>query len=260
VDEMNELEAAIEETQSGICDIHGEYEAKIFTVMDKRIKQKCPKCVKIKEQEDRESAELQRKEDERRKIIKLFGVAAIPPRFKDKSFSDYKADCEKSKKALIICEKYAEHFDKRLEAGGGLVLCGSPGTGKTHLAASIANHVIKHFGRSVIFNSVMAAMRKVKSTYSKTSEMTETEAVESFTRPDLLILDEVGVQFGSDAEKMILFEIINIRYQNMKPTILISNLPHNELNDYIGERVVDRMREGGGAIIPFDWDSYRSKL
>lgn len=257
---MNELDASIEETQSGVCDIHGEYEAKIFTLMEKRIKQKCPKCAKIKEKEENDRAEWQRKDDERCKLIKLFNGAAIPPRFKDKKFSDYMAGCDKSVKALTICKKYAEHFDKRFEAGGGLVLCGSPGTGKTHLAASIANHVIKNYGKSVIFNSVMAAMRKVKSTYSKDSEMTESEAVESFTRPDLLILDEVGVQFGTNAEMMILFEIINIRYQNMKPTILISNLPHNELNDYIGERVVDRMREGGGAIIPFDWDSYRSKL
>ena len=75
--------------------------------------------------------------------------------------------------------------------------------------------------------------------------------------PDLLILDEVGVQFGSDAEKLILFEIINTRYQDMKPTILISNLTLVELGKYIGERVVDRMREGGGAILSFDWDSYR---
>lgn len=248
------------EIRTGVCDQHGSYDGKVFKVMDKEINSGCPKCTKEREQKNKAREEREIREKEIEGVRKLFNGAAIPPRFKDKSFSDYKADCEKSKKALIICEKYAEHFDKRLEAGGGLVLCGSPGTGKTHLAASIANHVIKHFGRSVIFNSVMAAMRKVKSTYSKTSEMTETEAVESFTRPDLLILDEVGVQFGSDAEKMILFEIINIRYQNMKPTILISNLPHNELNDYIGERVVDRMREGGGAIIPFDWDSYRSKL
>ena len=47
--------------------------------------------------------------------------------------------------------------------------------------------------------------------------------VAGFIRPDLLILDEVGVQFGSETEKMILFEIINGRYEQLKPTIVISN-------------------------------------
>ena len=256
---MNQVTAQTK-TRPVTCETHGDYVAEVFDLMGKDIIQRCPKCAKIKAQEEKDRAEWQRKEEERIKLNKLFNGAAIPPRFKNKKFSDYKAGCQKSKRALAICQKYAENFDKRFEAGGGLALCGSPGTGKTHLAASIANHVIENFGKSVIFNSVMSAMRKVKSTYSKTSEMTELEAVESFTRPDLLILDEVGVQFGTNAEMMILFEIINVRYQNMKPTILISNLPHSELNDYIGERVVDRMQEGGGAIIPFDWDSYRSKL
>jgi len=247
-------------TQPATCDIHGDYIAEVFDLMGKDIIQKCPECSKIKDAEIAESRKREETYKEAEKIKTLFGKAAIPPRFKSKSFEDYVVTCDKGRTAFDICKGYALDFEKRLEAGGGLVLCGSPGTGKTHLAASIANHVIRAHAKSVIFISVISAMRKVKSTWSKNSDMTEAEALESFTRPDLLILDEVGVQFGSDAEKMILFEIINIRYQNMKPTILISNLPHNELNDYIGERVVDRMREGGGAIIPFDWDSYRSKL
>ena len=80
--------------------------------------------------------------------------------------------------------------------------------------------------------------------------------VAGFIRPDLLILDEVGVQFGSETEKMILFEIINGRYEQLKPTIVISNLA-DALTDYLGERVVDRLREGGGRMLIFDWPSYR---
>ena len=71
--------------------------------------------------------------------------------------------------------------------------------------------------------------------------------VASFIRPDLLILDEVGVQFGSETEKMILFEIINGRYEQLKPTIVINSNLRRALTDYLGERVVDRLREGGGA-------------
>nr|MDA3869008.1 ATP-binding protein [Gammaproteobacteria bacterium] len=183
-----------------------------------------------------------------------------PERFKSKTFENYKPVCAAAVDNAELCNAYAASFDQRRAAGGGLVLCGKPGTGKTHLATAIANHAMREFKMTTIFSSVMSAMRRVKSTYSRDSQETEHEAVEIYTLPDLLVLDEVGVQFGTDAEKLILFEIVNVRYQDMKPTILISNLNVNALKDYIGERVLDRMREGGGAVLAFDWESYRGQL
>ncbi len=121
-------------------------------------------------------------------------------------------------------------------------------------------HQIAQKGRTSLFISVMAAIRRVKETYSKKSEETEQEAIDRFLQPDLLILDEVGVQFGSDTEKMILFEIINGRYENMMPTIIISNLTAQELGAFIGDRVMDRMTEGGGVVLAFDWDSKRADV
>ena len=46
----------------------------------------------------------------------------------------------------------------------------------------------------------------------------------------------------------------------MKPTILLSNLNIEGLGEYLGERVMDRLREGGGKMIAFDWDSYRRNV
>src|SRR5690606_23131134 len=103
-------------------------------------------------------------------------------------------------------------------------------------------------------------IRAVKDTYRRDSTQTEAEAIASFVTPDLLILDEVGVQFGSDTEKLILFEIINGRYESMKPTIVISNLAIGELEAYLGERAFDRLREGGGKAVVFDWPSYRRQV
>lgn len=193
-------------------------------------------------------------------IGNLFGSAGIPPRFKDRDFRNYRADTEGQKKALLVAEKYATSFDERLRHGGGLVLCGKPGTGKTHLSAAIANHVIRQFGRSVLFTTVMRSVRRVKDTYSRTSQKTEAEVVAEFVLPDLLILDEIGVQFGSETEKLIMFDILNGRYEQVKPTILLSNLTESELADYIGTRTLDRMKEGGGLVLAFDWDSYRGNV
>lgn len=83
--------------------------------------------------------------------------------------------------------------------------------------------------------------------------------IEHHVRPDLLVIDEIGVQFGTETEKMILFDILNARYEQVKPSILISNLAIEELKTYIGERVLDRMWEGGGSILAFTWDSYRKQ-
>jgi DNA replication protein DnaC len=82
----------------------------------------------------------------------------------------------------------------------------------------------------------------------------------SFAQVDLLILDEVGVQFGTEFEKVIITDIINRRYSDMRPTIIMSNLTSDELSEYLGARVVDRMYEGGGGVLAFDWESYRSKV
>jgi DNA replication protein DnaC len=74
------------------------------------------------------------------------------------------------------------------------------------------------------------------------------------------VLDEVGVQYGTDAEKQIAFEIINTRYENLRPTIIISNLNAAELTTFIGERVMDRLKENGGRLLVFDWPSHRGTV
>ena len=80
-----------------------------------------------------------------------------------------------------------------------------------------------------------------------------------YSKYELLVLDEIGVQFGSDAEKLIMFDIINERYEAMRPTILISNLALSGLSEFVGDRIVDRMKENGGKLMVFDWESHRGK-
>lgn len=89
--------------------------------------------------------------------------------------------------------------------------------------------------------------------------MTESEMIDRFVEIDLLVVDEVGVQAKSDNERNILFSVINGRYEEMKPTIILSNETLKEVKEIIGERAFDRLREGGGRAFSLQWDSYRSK-
>jgi DNA replication protein DnaC len=248
-----------EKTELLDCEKHGGYAGKVHTIFGKEFRTGCRLC-----EEENKLTEIEKEKQRVRKLKSdrvnyLFGASAIPLRFKTRTFENYTALNKESEKALSITKQYAEKFESRLKTGGGLIFCGKPGTGKTHLSCAIANHIIGEHGHSALFTSVLSMMRRVKETYSRTSEKTEREVIDSFTQPDLLIIDEVGVQFGSDAEKLILFEIINNRYENMQPTIIISNLALSELKSFVGDRVIDRMKEGGGALISFDWDSYRGK-
>lgn len=241
----------VQSTMTKVCEQHGDYEAHEY----KWGVSPCPQCWEVKiEAEHKERAKQDEIERVQRRIQYLFDRAAIPPRFADRSLDTFDATLPGQKKALEVAKNYAATFDEA--DGTSMIFCGGVGAGKTHLAVGIARELIER-QRMAIFMSVMGAIRTVKDTYRRGSEVTETEAIENLIKPDLLILDEVGVQFGSDTEKLILFEVLNGRYENRRSTILISNLAMDKLSDYLGERVVDRLREGGGKMVVFDWPSYR---
>lgn len=240
------------QTETRSCPTHGDYES---TRITERYWTKCPPCDELEraKRQAEEQARIDREALERR-----FDLSNLPPRFCGKTFAEFAAETPSQKLALDVAQSYAKAFPSMRENGTCLAFCGTAGTGKTHLAAAIADEVIRA-GYWVRFTSVMRAVRSIKETYRKDSEESEREALREFTQGDLLILDEVGVQFGSDTEKLILFEIINTRYEHVRPTIVISNLAKAGLEEFLGERAFDRLRENNGKLVVFDWPSYRRK-
>ncbi len=248
------------------CAEHGEYEARCFI---NTIWSKCPAC--NKEIQAREKAEAEKKEREaklqawRRKI----GEAGIPLRFQTRGLKSFIAQTPAQRHALAFALAYADGFDDVLKTGRSAVFVGRPGTGKAHLSTGIGLRIMQRDNRSVLFISVLRAIRRIKETWRKDSEETESEAVAALVFPDLLILDEVGQQFGSDTEKLILFDVLNERYEKRKPTLLLANIPLEDYEDegrikpglksFLGERIIDRLREDGGEFVVFDWGSYRGK-
>jgi len=202
----------------------------------------------------RHESTLESKRIERQK---RFDRVGIPPRFRKKTLANYQAQSLEQEKALKMVSVYCE----RLCVGkinGGLVMSGNSGTGKTHLACAVANQ-FQQSGKSVMFITVAAMIRKIRETYSSDTDMTEAKAIELFRDYDLLILDEVGVQKGDVKEVNLMTEVINERYGWEKPTILISNLSFQQIADLLQNRIIDRMREDGGMAIEFSWPSFRSQ-
>jgi DNA replication protein DnaC len=241
------------------CSAHGLFQSKTAIVHGIRVYEPaaCPHCV-----EEREVARIAKEAKEAeaaksRMIAEAHRKNGLPDLFDEKRFADFSASTDRQKRALSITSKFAESFIANQESGNSLILAGKPGTGKTHLAAAVLNAVCDA-GIRGYFISAAKAIRLVKDTYRRDSERSEQQALDSLIEQPLLILDEVGVQVGSEHEKMLMFEIINERYQWRMSTILISNLYVKEISDFLGDRVVDRFRENG-AVVAFDWESHRGK-
>lgn len=216
----------------------------------------CPVCAAEARAEAEARKEREAQADRNRRIAELRANSGIPARFADRTFAGYTATVPGQKIALGVCKAFAEAWGDKLASGGSLVLTGGPGTGKTHLACAVANRVTETHLARVRFGTVATILRAIKDTYRKDSERSEQDAINALLRPDLLIVDEVGVQVGSDHEKLLMFEVLNSRYQELRPTILISNLPAGELEAFMGQRVMDRYRECG-SVLAFDWPSHR---
>lgn len=251
---------------TGYCEKHNRHwNRKVPKFGAQHMEGHCPDCDAERiarqdaEERSKHAGNLANKRNAR--IVELFERAAIPRRFRSRSFGNYLVESENDGQgeALARTKRYAKHFDKALERGASMILYGNPGTGKNHLAAAIANHIIPTFGASVMMLTVYELMQRIRALYQDRTK-SEEELVKEIIGLDLLILDEVGVQLGTKHEEVILTSIIDGRYADMRPTLLLSNLDREQLTKQLGARVVDRMEEGGGGSIAFTWQSYRSQV
>ena len=255
---MNRIDELLQNMPTRIdkCDRHGEYEARNYLG---RVWSKCPEC--SREETERLKAEEEAAARKARRLAweSKIGAAGIPDRFHTRTLDTFEAETPEQQYALEFAKTYAASFSDALKTGRCALFVGKPGTGKTHLAVGIGLRIMGAENRTVLFTTVMRAIRRVKDSWAKDSRETESQAIAALTYPDLLILDEVGVQFGSDFERNMMFDVLNERYEKRRPTILLSNLSKDELVGFLGERVFDRMREDSGKFVAFDWDSHRSK-
>lgn len=236
--------------QPARCDTHGEYSAVMLRAGGVS---GCPICASDK----RDMEELERKRCQFRMV--QHDAAKIPKRFADKSFADFIVSSPAQQVALDACMEYVDNFSKHKREGRCMLLLGKVGTGKTHLATSAASFLINERMVKAIYRTVGSVIGDIKATFSDKSGDSEAHIMRELIGADLLVLDEVGATKQSEFELATLFSIINGRYEQGRPMIIVSNLSPGELNDALGVRCVDRIRENGCIGVAFEWESHRGK-
>ena len=103
--------------------------------------------------------------------------------------------------------------------GRGLYIHGSVGTGKTYLASALACTFIDA-GYSVVLTTTLAMLEDIQDTYGK--EASSLDAVLRFASSDVLILDDLGKESASAWSASMIFQIVNYRYEAMRPLIVTS--------------------------------------
>ena len=189
------------EERPASCEKHGDYISKGFS-LGRRINWiGCPDCERERiEQVEAESASRRADEAQKRMEYKLNRVG-IPLRYRGKDFASFQAETDAQERARAVAMEFAQNFDQHAAKGTVAIFSGLPGTGKSHLAIAIAQAVMQT--KSVFYTSAIDAVRMVRDTWRKGSEKTELEVLDMFASIDLLILDEVGVQYGTDAEQIL---------------------------------------------------------
>lgn len=192
------------------------------------------------------------------RIERALGSSGIPPRFQALTLGTYSTRHPGEGHAL----KAADHFIRsHRERGRGhcLIFTGRFGTGKTHLACAIGLGFIK-LGRTVHYATAFDVVRTWRASWAPDATRSEADVLRAFVDVDLLILEEIGRQKNSEAERGHLFEIIDGRYGHNKPTLVTSNYAAQgglkSIEGFLGQAAYDRLWRNGCEVVRFDWESY----
>lgn len=202
----------------------------------------------------REAAENARQERLRRKLAI---VAQVGRRYERATLETFKATTVDQRDVLSEVSDYARNIGDHVREGVGLVLMGPSGTGKDHLTTAVmfvaadAGFSVKWVNGVSLFAGARDAIR---------NDDSEKSWVDRYVSPDVLAISDPVPPAGMIREGWQiskLFEILDGRYREQKPTMLTINVASREeavgrMSENVVQRIEDRC-----IVVTCNWPSYR---
>ena len=138
---------------------------------------------------------------------------------------------------INYCREYTACFSPHNDS---LLLTGATGIGKTHLCLAIARGVAEQ-GYSVVYGSVQPLIRQMEAEhFGRAQGDSESQLVDC----DLLVLDDLGMEFDTPFSRACLYNVLNARLLEGKPTVISTNLSYTALQERYGDQIASRISGG----------------
>ena len=190
-----------------------------------------------------------------RRLSLLTGLR-LPPKFLDRTLAGYRAYSPAQQRALLRARRYVDEFVPGASGQRALLFCGPPGTGKTHLLSAMLRELALKKGVRGRYEEFFLLLSDIKDGFSK--QLSSREWLEPLRQVEVLAIDEVGKGGKNrEFEQGVLDEIISVRYNAGRPTLLATNYPRpgatwkfgvegeigESLEQRIGPRIFSRLHE-----------------
>jgi DNA replication protein DnaC len=162
-------------------------------------------------------------------------------------FKNFLIQCSAQENAVKDCQNFAQQIIS--DNNPNMLLIGTPGTGKTHLSASIIRNILHNSTKSARYYTSAEIAQKIMDTWSDSSR-SENELIRHFTSFDLLVIDEYGLHDRHEKRLEMIHKVLYSRYDNMKSTLLISNFTLQTMQQDLGVRLWSRLHDNNLIVVP----------
>jgi DNA replication protein DnaC len=187
-----------------------------------------------------------------RRAAALLEAARIPPRYQHCTLENF--DLPEGARGLRLAHSAALTYSRDYPGlvdrdRNGLLLHGTVGTGKTHLAVAITQKLLER-GIGCRFADYRELLKEIQATFDPANPATEAGVVRPLLDVEVLILDDLGVGRATEWALETLHYILNHRYSQRRATLVTTNLEDDNreskiasLAQAVGERLRSRLHE-----------------